>query len=149
MTTVNGGKLKVEFDIRAYADGTTTTDVIFDNSWMFAPGKTDLVYDVAIRQDGQQVYSASNVFQYLYSLWDHRVDSAGTINPNVQYDVSYLIAAAALPAYDQSYGVSEHGNPERITTSSTPRSPPATAARVRWAPPRSMPICRPPAAGPI
>ena len=44
--------------------------------------------------------------QYLYSLWHHQVDSAGTINPNVQYDVSYLIAAAALPAYDQSYGVS-------------------------------------------
>ena len=106
VTTVNGGKLKVEFDIRAYADGTTSTDVIFDNSWMFAPGKSDLTYDVAISQGGNQVYSASNVFQYLYSLWDHRVDSAGTINPNVQYDVSYLIAAAALPAYDQSYGVS-------------------------------------------
>ena len=104
VTTVNGGKLKVEFDIRAYADGTTTTDVIFDNSWMFAPGKTDLVYDVAIGLGGKQVYSASNVSQYLYSMWDHRVDSAGTINPNVQYDVSYLTAAAALPAYDQSIG---------------------------------------------
>ncbi len=34
------------------------------------------------------------------------MDSAGTINPNVQYDVSYLTAAAALPTYDQSYGVS-------------------------------------------
>ncbi len=106
VTTVNGGKLKVEFDIRAYADGTTSTDVIFDNSWMFSPGKSNLTYDVAIRQGGTQVYSASNVSQYLYSLWDHRVDSAGTINPNVQYDVSYLTAAAALPAYDQSYGVS-------------------------------------------
>ena len=74
---------------------------------MFSPGKTNLVYDVAISQGGGQVYSASNVSQYLYSLWDHRVDSAGTINPNVQYDVSYLIAAAALPAYDQSYGVSD------------------------------------------
>ena len=106
VTTVNGGKLKVEFDIRAYADGTTSTDVIFDNSWMFSPGKSDLTYDVAIRQGGTQVYSANNVSQYLYSLWDHRVDSAGTINPNVQYDVSYLTAAAALPTYDQSYGVS-------------------------------------------
>ena len=41
VTTVNSGKLKIEFDIRAYADGTTTTDVIFDNSWMFSPGKTN------------------------------------------------------------------------------------------------------------
>ena len=52
VTTVNGGKLKVAFDIRAYADGTTTTDVIFENSWMFSPGKTNLVYDVAINQVG-------------------------------------------------------------------------------------------------
>ncbi len=80
VTTVNGGKLKVEFDIRAYADGTTSTDVIFDNSWMFSPGKSDLTYDVAIRQGGTQVYSANNVSQYLYSLWDHRVDSE--LSPN-------------------------------------------------------------------
>ena len=105
-TTVNGGKLKVRFDIRAYADGTTTTDVIFDNSWMFSPGKTDLVYDVAISRGSENIYSASNVSQYLYSLWHHQVNSPGTVDPDVQYDVSYLLAAAALPAYDQTYGVS-------------------------------------------
>jgi hypothetical protein len=107
VTTVNGGKLKVEFDIRAYADGTTTTDVIFDNSWMFSPGKSDLKYDVSINQGGTQVYSASGVSQYLYSTWHHEVDSAGTISPNVQFDVPYLIAAGAIPAYDTSYGVSD------------------------------------------
>lgn len=107
VTTVNGGKLKVEFDIRAYANGTTTTDVIFDNSWMFSPGHTDLNYDVSISQGGQQVYSASGVEQYLYSLWDHQVASAGTINPNIQYDVPYLIATGAVPAYDTSYGIAE------------------------------------------
>ena len=105
VTTVDGGKLKVEFDIRAYADGTTTTDVIFDNSWMFSSGKSSLVYDATIKQDGRQVYSASNVSQYLYSMWHHQVDSSGRVNPNVQYDVSYLTNAAALPAYDQTYGI--------------------------------------------
>src|SRR5258708_17906253 len=107
VTTVDGGKLKVEFDIRAYANGTTTTDVIFDNSWMFSPGKTDLNYDVAINQGGQQVYSATGVQQYLYSMWDHQVASSGTISPNVQHDVPYLIATGAVPAYDTSYGVSD------------------------------------------
>jgi hypothetical protein len=62
VTTVNGGKLKVRFDIRAYADGTTTTDVVFDNTWMFSPGKTDLVYDVAISQGGEHTFGASNVY---------------------------------------------------------------------------------------
>src|SRR5205085_9444301 len=107
VTTVDGGKLKVEFDIRAYADGTTSTDVIFDNSWMFSPGKTDLNYDVAINQGGQQVYAANGVVQYLYSLWHHQVGSVGTISPNVQYDVPYLIAAAGLPNYDSAYGISD------------------------------------------
>ena len=106
VTTVNGGKLKVRFDIRAYADGTTSTNVIFDNSWMFSPGKTDQVYDVAISRGGENIYRASNVSQYLYSLWHYQVDGPGTVNPDVQYDVSYLLTAAALPAYDQTYGIS-------------------------------------------
>ncbi|MBV9481335.1 MAG: hypothetical protein JO249_11360 [Acidobacteria bacterium] len=105
VTTVDGGKLKVEFDIRAYANGTTTTDVIFDNSWMFSPGKTDLNYDVSISQAGQQVYSAAGVKQYLYSMWDYQVASAGSIGPNVQYDVPYLMATGAVPAFDTSNGV--------------------------------------------
>src|SRR5205823_4208426 len=106
VTTVNGGKLKVEFDIRAYADGTTTTDVIFDNSWMFASGKTDLNYDVSIGQGGQ-TYNASGIKQYLYSMWHHEVGSAGTIAPNIQYDLPYLEATGAIPTYDTSFGVSD------------------------------------------
>jgi hypothetical protein len=107
VSTVDGGKLKVEFDIRAYADGTISTNVIFDNSWMFSSGKTDLNYDVTINQGGQKVYSATGVQQYLYSMWDHEVDSAGTISPNVQYDIPYMEATGAIPAYDTSFGVSD------------------------------------------
>src|SRR4029077_3687110 len=91
----------------SYADGTTTTDVIFDNSWMFSPGKTDLNYNVSITKGGPQVYSATGVQHYLYSMWDHQVASAGTISPNIQYDVPYLIGTGAVPAYDTSYGVSD------------------------------------------
>jgi hypothetical protein len=40
-------------------------------------------------------------------MWDHQVASAGTINPNVQYDVPYLEATGAIQAYDTSYGVSD------------------------------------------
>ena len=129
VTTVNGGKLKVEFDIRAYADGTTSTNVIFDNSWMFSPGKTDQVYDVAISRGGENIYRASNVSQYLYSLWHYQVDGPGTVNPDVQYDVSYLLTAAALPAYDQTYGISNTKS-RRITMHSTPPPLPDLAARV-------------------
>jgi hypothetical protein len=104
-TMIDGGKLKVVFHIRAYADGTSTTDVIFDNSWMFSPGKSDLNYDVRIAQGGQ-VYSASGVPHYLYSTWHHQMSSAGVISPNVQYDIRYLQLTGAIPAYDISIGFS-------------------------------------------
>jgi autotransporter passenger strand-loop-strand repeat protein len=96
--------LQVEFDIRAYADGTTTTDVIFDNGSVFTSG-SDLKYNVTIAQ-GSQSFTTSGVQQYLYSMWDHEIDSPETISPNVQYDVPYLIATGALENYDTSFGVS-------------------------------------------
>jgi hypothetical protein len=111
-TTVDSGKLNVEFDIRAYANGTITTDEIFSTaSTTFVDASTtaapNLNYSVSISQGGQQVYSATGISQYMYSMWDHQVASAGTISPNVQYDVPYLMATGALPAYDTSYGVSD------------------------------------------
>jgi hypothetical protein len=77
--TVNGGLLKVEFDIRAYADGSTTTDVIFDNSWVFSSGKRNLDYNVSIDGVGGQIYSMANIQQYLYSLWDHVVSGGALV----------------------------------------------------------------------
>ena len=44
--------------------------------------------------------------QYLYSMWHHQVASAGTISPNVQYDIPYLEATGAIASYDTSLGVS-------------------------------------------
>ena len=121
-TTVNGGKLKLEFHIRAYADGTSTTDVVFDNSWMFSSGKTDLKYDVKISQGGQQVYGATGVPHYLYSKWHRLVSSAGVISPNVQYDIRYLEKTGAIPAYDTSIGVSDasiQANVDGLTAANT------------------------------
>jgi hypothetical protein len=103
-TTVADGLLKVEFDIAAYADGTTKTDVIYDNSWFRAGGKKDLAYSVTISQAGKPAYSYGHVNQWLYSLWHHEVDSAGVVHPNVQYDVPYLEATGAILHYDTGLG---------------------------------------------
>jgi len=119
-TTVLGGKLKIEFNIRAYADGTTRTDVIFDNSWMFSGGKTDLQYDVAISLNGAQVYSYRNIYQYLYSMWHYEVYSTGTVRPNLQFDVAYLETTGAIQPFDLSVGADSANiqNYYRLTTSS-------------------------------
>jgi hypothetical protein len=100
---VNNGLLKVSFDVRAYADGTTHTDVVYGNDWFFTPGKADLTYGVTISAKGSQVFDAAGVYQYLYSMWHHEVDS--TPVPSVQYDVKYLSAAGAIQNYDLSLGV--------------------------------------------
>lgn len=98
-----GGKLKIRFDVRAYADGTTCADVIYDNSWMFTPGKSAVQYAVYIWQGGAQIYAHPNVSHHLYSMWHY--DTCP--KPNVQYDVPYLIATGAVPQYDLSLGADD------------------------------------------
>jgi autotransporter passenger strand-loop-strand repeat protein len=113
-TTVDGGKLEVEFDIRTYADGSTSTDVVFSTadtaivvsaSSAISPA-ADVDYSVTI-SGGVTSASYSNLQQYAYSTWDQEVYSSDSINPNVQYDVDYLIATGAIQPYDTSYGVLE------------------------------------------
>lgn len=99
-----GGKLKVTFDVRAYADGSTLTDVIYDNSWFFQGGKANLTYDVTINQGTSQLANWPGVKHYLYAKWMYPVgQSAG----NVQYDLPYLIDTGAIPRYDISLGISK------------------------------------------
>ncbi len=148
VTTVNGGKLKVEFDIRAYADGTTSTDVIFDNSWMFAPGKSDLTYDVAIRQGGTTSLQREQCLPV--SLF--AVGSPGGQRRHDQPEraVRCLLSdrrggAAGLRSKLRRQ---HRGNPDRITISSTPPAPAGTAARARWAPREVQPYMPAPAGRP-
>jgi len=119
--------LKITFDIRAYADGTTHTDVIYDNSWMFTPGKSDLQYNVTISQNNTQVYSYNNIYQYLYSMWHHEVNSPGIVQPNVQYDVPYLISAGAILNYDLSIGVTDSKIQYNYTGATSNTSPMSTS----------------------
>jgi len=105
-TTVNSSLLKVTFDIRAYADGSTHTDLIYDNGWFQAPGKGSLTYNVTISQNGSKVFSYSNLNQYLFSKWHKEVNSASIVQPNAQYDVPYLEATGAIQNYDLSLGAS-------------------------------------------
>jgi autotransporter passenger strand-loop-strand repeat protein len=126
-TTVDGGALEIEFDIRAYADGATTADVIFSTAVTSitsgsgadhtvppatAPG---VIYGATISEGGTAVYTTSGlnptttpglVQQYPYSEWDYQVFSSQSIAPNLQYDLQYLEAAGALQNYNASLGAS-------------------------------------------
>lgn len=104
--TVNGTLLKVQFEIRAYSGGATSTDIIPDNTWFLVGSKrNDLNYDISM-SDG---YTASNIPHTLYGRWHHIINSVASLKLNPQYDVPYLIATGVVPHQDLSRGVSEFG----------------------------------------
>lgn len=113
-TTLNSGKLKVTFDILAFADGSTMTDVISDNAWFFDSGKSNLAYTVTLTQTGGTVVTPisstaspvtySNQGQWLNSKWHREIDSADRIRPNPIFDMAYFTQAGAILNYDLAVG---------------------------------------------
>lgn len=113
-TTLNSGKLKVTFDIQAFADGSTMTDVISDNAWFYDSGKSNLAYTVTLTQTGGTIVTPisstaspvtySNQGQWLYSKWHREIDSSGRIRPNPIFDMAYFARAGAILNYDLAVG---------------------------------------------
>ena len=99
------GSLHVTFDITAYADGTTSTDVQFNNDLAMTPVGGTVNYDVNILQNGTQVFAQSNITQFQYQDWDQQFWSNGAPQVNVQHDVLAMEEAGFIQAYDLTTGV--------------------------------------------
>ena len=100
------GSLHVTLDITRYADGTTSTDVQFNNDYAMQSTGGNTVYDVAISQNGSTVLSQSNITQYQYQTWHKVISSNGNANVNIVHDINYLEQTGAIPNYDLAAGVS-------------------------------------------
>ncbi len=113
-TTVSTGKLRLECHWRAYADGSSSVDVVFANDWFAQGSKTDLAYTITITADSFTHTFGSSTAHPLYTSYDHivnsgiptfapsgdaRVDGSGFV-----YDVPYLIASGASLPYDLTAG---------------------------------------------
>jgi hypothetical protein len=109
--------LHIVCDIRAYADGSTSTDVQFDNDYasvIRANGtRSDpqinggtVRYDATIRQHGAVLLNRRNVTHYQYQTWHQVVYSAGAPTVNIQHDIGYLERTGAIQNYDLATGVS-------------------------------------------
>jgi RTX calcium-binding nonapeptide repeat (4 copies) len=99
------GSLHIAFDITAYADGTTSTEVEFDNDLAMTASGGTANYDVTIKQNGAVAFSQSDITQYQYQTWDQQIWSNGTPQVNVQQDVLALEKTGAIQAYDLTTGV--------------------------------------------
>ena len=99
------GSLRVTLDITAYADGTTSTDVQFNNDRAMTPNGGTVTYDATITQNNAVAFSQSNITQYQYQTWHRQVWSNGTPQVNVQHDVLALERTGLIQAYDQTTGI--------------------------------------------
>ena len=96
------GSLHVVFDISEYADGSTQTDVEFDNDNTLQSAGGTVNYSATIQQNGQTVLQQSNLTQYQYQDWDDVVYSNGAPQVNVVHDVNALEKTGAILGYDLS-----------------------------------------------
>ena len=99
------GSLHLTADITAYADGTTSTDLQFNNDLAMTANGGAVTYDATIRQNGTVAFAQSNITQYQYQTWHQQVWSNGAPQVNVQHDVLALEKTGAIQAYDLTTGV--------------------------------------------
>ncbi len=101
--------LTVYFHVRYYRDGRVRTDVKVENTKTFL-NKQTISYDVVISQNGQTIYSKSNLDHYMHGYWRKRFwwKDSGDADPQtyVKHDMQYLRATKAVPNYDTGVSIS-------------------------------------------
>lgn len=100
------GSLRLVFDITAFADGTFSADVRFNNDIAMQRTGGTVKYDESITQNGRVVSRHADILQYQYQDW-HVVVGTGpsSAQVNIQHDIAYLEQTGAIPYYDLGLGV--------------------------------------------
>ena len=99
------GSLHVALDITAFADGTTSTKVTFDNDIALSAHGGTASYDATITQNGAVAFQKSGITQYQYTSWNTTVASNGAPAVNVQHDIAALEKMGLVQNYDLTAGV--------------------------------------------
>ena len=98
------GSFHVIFDVRAYADGTTHTDLQFANDYAMQKAGGTVKYDVVVKEDGKIALQYRNLTQFQYENW-HRTLWSGPVPPiNLARDVDYLERIGVIADYDLAAG---------------------------------------------
>jgi Ni,Fe-hydrogenase III small subunit len=97
------GSFHVTFDITDFADGTTATNVQFNNDYTMRATGGPVTYDQTITQNGTVMSQQSNITQYQYQDRNLQFWSNGSPTVNIQHDIAALEATGAIQAYDLSY----------------------------------------------
>ena len=98
--------MDVTFNIRAFADGTVMTDVVFAADKAFTAGNDNLNYDVKITEGGQVTFEQANLDHHHKGTWHSEVWSGQDPDLHVVRDMDYMLSTGAVPNYDVSQGIS-------------------------------------------
>jgi hypothetical protein len=125
---ISGGALHLTADVTAYADGSATADVQFNNdlttiipqSGSVNPQAALLALQYSATVNLQGTPYSYDITQVQYSDWHAVLNSVGApvlnassnLTPaiNVQHDLAYLEHSGAVLPYDRNTGVSNHPN---------------------------------------
>ncbi len=106
---VPGTALRLTFDIARYADGSTHTDIEFNDDVAtdasLGNQVTSLKYDVSITQNGSSVLRQQGITQWQYQTWHQEIWSNGAPQVNVQQDIAALERSGAILNYDLTQGI--------------------------------------------
>jgi len=97
------GSFHVTFDVTDYADGTTATNVQFNNDDAMQPTGGPVTYDETITENGRVVSQQGNITQYQYQDWNTEAWSNGAPQVNVQHNVLALEQTGAIQGFDLSF----------------------------------------------
>ncbi len=98
------GSFHVIFDIRAYANGETHTDLQFANDYAMQKNGGAVKYDVLVKEGGKIAAQYRNLQQFQYENW-HRSLWSGPVPPiNLVRDVDELERIGVIAHYDLAAG---------------------------------------------
>src|SRR5438067_1585010 len=101
-----GGSFHVTFDLTDFADGTTRTEVQFNNDYAEQPVGGAVTYDERITQNGVVLSQYSGLTQYQYQTRHEVFWSNGAPQVNIVHDIAALEKTGAIPGYNLAYSSS-------------------------------------------
>ncbi|ATQ78944.1 hypothetical protein CR152_17235 [Massilia violaceinigra] len=117
---VNHPHLSARFAIRSYrsssdARGKVRVDVTVENNWAYEPAPKTFTYDAEVLIRGKSIYNIAALPHYHHARWRKVFWPELEPSVHIKHDTAYLIAAKAVPNYDQSLTIS----PDALTTMKT------------------------------
>ncbi|MEO0879974.1 MAG: right-handed parallel beta-helix repeat-containing protein, partial [Pseudomonadota bacterium] len=100
-----GAHLRVDADIRVYADDTLTVSLAFANDKTFSPGDRSLTYTAIVGDLDAPAFTAENIAHHRSSTWRQRLSTRAAPSPHVAFDPAGLARSGAIAPLDGSLGI--------------------------------------------